>query len=295
MTSENYSLPTQPVRRVRRRRSGGCVTYIALIAVIFSLCGTIYVLFVPPQLNILVLGVDARPGEGYVTRTDSVMLIGVQPRRFHTTILSIPRDLFIDTPGYGLQRINTINVLGEMETEGRGPALLGEAITQSFGYTADLYVRLNFNAFVELIDAVGGVDINVERRIVDTLYPTADGGVETVTFEVGYQHMDGETALKYARTRHSDDDYYRAGRQQQVVDAVMGKLANPLVWIPAFSAITRNIDTNLNLFDYLSLAPAVIVGGRERFVIDRDYITPISGGAAPDYAKLLPMLQGKFD
>lgn len=297
----SYGMQRTPRTRSpkRGRFVGGCLGAVLLVimGVFVSVIGVllIYLIIPPAPLDILVLGVDARAGEGYATRTDSIMLIGLNPRGLQTSLLSIPRDLFIDTPGYGLQRINTINVLGEMEAEGRGPALLTDAIDFSFGVRPDRYVRLNFAAFVELIDAVGGVDIDVQRAIYDPQYPTPDGGVELVEFEVGWQHMNGETALKYARTRHSDDDYFRAGRQQQVIDAFLSKLINPLTWPTASAALTRNVDTNIGVFDMLLYAPVALLGRREQLVINRDYIRPIQGGAAPDYAKLEGWLEGRFE
>jgi LCP family protein required for cell wall assembly len=290
------SPPTRPrTHRVIRRNRAGCLSLLFAVLVACGMFSALYFVFVPVHIDILILGVDARPGEGYVTRTDSIMIAGVQPRAFRVNLLSIPRDLFVDTPGFGVQRVNTINVLGEMEYPGGGIDLLRGALAQSFGITPERYIRLNFEAFVSVVDAVGGVDIEVGRRIVDSNYPTGDGGVQTVVFEPGWQHMDGQTALVYARTRYSDDDYFRAGRQQQVIDAVMRKLVNPLVWIPAFIALESSTDSDLNILDYMLIAPAVLLGGRERLVVDRDYITPVSGGAAPDYLKLAPWLDGRFD
>ncbi len=299
MHSHNLPRSSRPRSTQRRRFVGGCLGAVLLVitGILVSVIGVllIYLILPPAPLNVLVLGMDARPGEGYATRTDSIMLIGLNPRGLQTSILSIPRDLFIETPGYGLQRINTINGLGEIEAEGRGPALLSDAIDFSFGVRPDRYIRLNFAAFVELIDAVGGVDIDVQRAIYDPQYPTPDGGVELVTFAVGWQHMDGATALKYARTRHSDDDYFRAGRQQQIVDAFLKKLINPLTWPTVSATLARNVDANIRVFDLLLYAPVALLGQREQLVIDRNYIRPVQGGAAPDYAKLESWMSGRFE
>ena len=159
-----------------------------------------------------------------MTRTDSIMLLNVSPGRASRAVH--PRDVFIDVPGYGAQRINTINVLGEQDAPGSGPELVKASLYQSFGVEVEHYVRLDFDAFIELVDAVGGITIDVPRGR-DHEYPTPDGGVEHIRFEAGRQHMTGEEALKYARTRHQDDDYRRAERQQQVVDAGDRKLADP--------------------------------------------------------------------
>jgi LCP family protein required for cell wall assembly len=262
------------------------------------LCLLVYVIFAPAHFDILVLGIDSRGAEGWVARADTVMLVGVQPKRLSVAALSIPRDLSVSVPNYGLQRINTVNTLGEMEQAGNGPLLLSAALEQSMGVRPEGYVRLDFDAFVALVDAVGGVTIDVERELVDYNYPTEDYGVITVRFEPGSQHMDGARALIYARTRYSDDDYRRVERQQQVVGAVLARLANPLTWPGALAAVGQHVDTNMNIFQWLMLSPPLLLGGpgAERFVIDRDYITATAEGVAiPNYDLIGPWLTMNFD
>lgn len=293
-----------PPRPLRQRR--GCSTGL-LLALFFALmlpvfaCGLMlvaYLVFPPPHLDVLVLGLDARQGEGALTRADSVMLVGVDPARLRVSVLSIPRDVFIEVPNYGLQRINTINMLGEQEAAGRGPTLLADAVEQSFGVRAERYVRLDFAGFVELVDAVGGIAVDVERTIIDDAYPTDDGGTTSIRFESGLQYLDGERALQYARTRHADDDYQRAERQQQVMSALVGRLANPLHWPAALDVLRRRVDSNLSLFDLLALSPPVLLsGGRfDQLVLNRDYLLGTAeGNAVPDYEKIKPWLEGRFE
>lgn len=276
-----------------------------LIALLLMLpvfaCGmllVLYLVFPPPQTDILVLGVDSREGEGWVSRADSIMLVGINPAVLRVSLLSIPRDLSLDVPNYGMQRINTVNMLGEMEQPSGGAALTAAAIEQNFGVSVERAVRLDFQGFVALIDALGGVTVDVERVIVDDTFPTADNGTMSVRFEAGVQHMDGERALIYARTRYADDDYQRAARQQQVVSALMGRLANPLRWPAALGVLNRTLETDLTLWDIARLAPPVLLsGGRvERFVIDRAAITATAEGVAiPNYAIIAPWLEGRFE
>lgn len=264
------------------------------------ICGltlVFYLIFPPPQLNVLILGVDGRGTEGFLSRTDSIMVMGVKPSQVRVSLLSIPRDLFIDAPGFGSQRVNTITLLGEQQQSGTGPALLSQSISNTFGIPINRYIRLDFQGFVDLINAVGGITVDVERVIVDDLYPTEDGGVISIRFDSGVQEMDGERALIYARTRHADDDYQRAARQQQVVSALLAKLANPVRWLVALRVLGNNIDTNLNLIDLIALAPPVILnrGRFEQLVINRDYIigSP-EGHALPNVGSITPWLTERF-
>ncbi len=294
---------TQPHRP---RRRNGCFT--KLFFVIFGmvmtpifLCGlslVAYLLFPPPQADILVMGLDSRAGQGMVSRSDSIMLIGIDSALLRVSVLSIPRDLHLDVPNYGMQPLNTVNMLGEMEQPGSGPALLSASIAQNFGVQPERYIRLDFAGFVELVDAVGGVMIYVDRTIVDNAYPTDDGSVISVRFESGLQYMDGERALIYARTRHADDDYRRAERQQQVLSALAGRLANPAHWPRVWGVLVQRLDTNLTLWDMVVLTPPVLLnaGRFEQLVINRDYIIGTAEGyAVPDYARIAPWLQERFD
>ncbi len=308
MTRPPYPLvPTyrRPLRSARlRRRRGlclvGCLLPLLMLCCSLSAC-ILPLLITPGPVDIVIMGVDARPGEGYLTRADSIMLLNVTPWRLRVSLLSIPRDVFIQVPGYGEQRINTINTLGEQESPGSGPALLKASLQQSFGVGVERYVRLDFEAFVAVIDAVGGVDIDVPKLIVDYEYPTADGGVMTVRFEPGRQHMDGERALQYARTRHQDDDYQRAARQQQVLDALLRKLSDPryiYTWPRVLYAIQAHTDTNLNLWDMWRLGPALLLGwhNREQRVLQReDLIGMAAGYWVPDYERLRPWIEAHFD
>lgn len=297
----------QPVQMYGRQqarhwsRTQGCLV-ILFVATLMLLCSctgvlALYIAFPPSATDILIMGLDSRGNEGNVTRTDSIVLIGVNPGKLNVSLLSIPRDVFINVPGYGQQRINTINVLAEIEQAGTGPALLASSIEDSFGIAVDNYVRLDFRAFVDLVDAVGGIQVDVPHTLVDNAFPTADYGTISVRFEPGIQQMDGETALIYARTRHQDDDYRRAERQQQVITALSRKLANPFNWIPAWVAIQSNMETDLSILDMVLLTPPMLfsAGDLNQLVVNRDYILPGNGYVVPDYNALQPYIEENFD
>ena len=302
--------PAPLPRPQRSRLRRGCLWMVvggllALVLPVFLL-GTgllLYLIFPPAPQNILILGVDARTGEGFVTRTDSIMVLGVQPAGLDVSLLSIPRDLYVDTPGDGMQRINAVNVLGEMDTPGQGGVLVQQTIAANFGIETAHYVRINFEAFTDLIDALGGIEIDVPSLLIDYEYPTADGGTTTIRFEQGTQHMTGEQALAYARTRHADDDYRRADRQQQVLIATADAMLNPANWgrLPAAgAAFWGAVDTDMNVLDMAIIAPSVLLdaaaGAVDRMVITREWIVRSPEGyAVPDYAALDSWLRAHFD
>lgn len=258
-----------PHRRKKRRRMPRLlrvVLQLALAGVLFAIALTvviaaIYVIAPPPRTNVLVLGVDARPGDSMATRTDTIILLTVNPDEPYMGMLSIPRDLYVDIPGYAANRINAAHVLGELEGEGLGPAKAIETVEANFGVPVDRYLRLNFEGFVAIVDAAGGVTVDVEKSFVDTAYPTPDYGIMTVEFEAGKQHMDGERALQYARSRHASTDYDRSARQQQVIAGLVKRLVNPLNWwrLPGvFFAYSQHVETDLTVVDAVALTPAVL-------------------------------------
>lgn len=290
--------PDAPLQRSRR---SGCVWgliigVLALLLPVFlaGLFLVVYLMFPPAPMNVLLLGMDARTGEGFLTRTDSVMVMGVRPAGLDIGLLSIPRDLYVETPGYGLQRVNTVNVLGEQDAPGSGGQLALTAVADSFSIPLDHYMRINFDGFIGTIDALGGIDVEVPALLIDYLYPTEDGGTTTLRFEAGWQQMDGWHALAYARTRHADDDYRRAERQQQVLMGIAKAILKPQNWlrIPmATDAFFRTVDTDMTVLDVVTLAPPLVfdgaTGSLQRLVIDRDLIQRSPEGyAIPDYAAL---------
>lgn len=265
-----------------------------------SLAGLGYVAFPPAPRTILILGLDARDGNSALSNTDSVLLVRIDPRAERMTLLSIPRDIFVEVPGYGERRLNTVHLLGEQDQPGRGPELVRKSLEHSFAIRIDHYIRVDFNAFVALIDAVGGVDIHVAEPIVDTAYPTADGGTMTIRFESGRQHMDGQTALQFARTRHQDDDFRRASRQQQLVEALMHRLrstSNIPRWPAAWRIMTSEADTDLKVWEIAALGPAVVRSWakREQRVLDPEMLIEVRAGYwVPDYAQITPWLREHF-
>ncbi len=179
-----------------------------------------------PAINVLLLGTDARPEEGDIANTDTMILLTFDPHNQTAGMLSLPRDLWIPLPGYGYDtKINTAYAVGESDNyPGGGPQLAKDTVSSFIGQPIQYYARVNFRGFVELIDLIGGVDVIVANPIYDDQYPTDDYQTMLFQLDAGTQHLDGETALMYVRTRNVDDDYSRAGRQQQVIRAVVDKV-----------------------------------------------------------------------
>lgn len=241
------------------------------------------------RVNLLLLGVDERPQENGMARTDTMMLLTLDPTTLQAGVLSIPRDLWVPIPGYNQGRINTAHRLGELYNyPGGGPALARETVELNLGVPIQYYARLNFQGFVDLVDLVGGIDIYVPEAINDPLYPDHNYGYDPLYIEAGQHHFDGAMALKYARTRHDSNDFQRADRQQQVLLAILERVTS-LNMLPQlaprlgelYDIMGESINTNLTLDEVLALAGLAIKVDRSQIrfaVIDEtcteDYITP---------------------
>lgn len=156
-------------------------------------------------VNILLIGQDARAGETRA-RSDSIILVTFNKTTKHITMTSFLRDLYVQIPGYQDNRINAAYAFGGME-------LLDATLKQNFGVDVDANVAVNFEGFSSIVDILGGVDI-------DLTAPEA----EVLGLSSGLQHLDGDTALSYARIRHIDSDFSRTGRQRNVLNALFNSL-----------------------------------------------------------------------
>lgn len=212
------------------------------------------------QINFLVMGLDRRPSEGDApTRTDTMFIVTVDSETKTAGILGIPRDSWVDIPlrdsdGFYQSRVNTVYATGERQGyAGGGPALVKEVVELATGIPIDYYVVIDFEGFVDIIDELGGVDVFVEREVNDPFYSRTElpGDYTPLHFEVGTQHMDGETALDYSRTRYGSSDLDRIQRQQQVIFAAIDKaLERRIVSVDSLTGLwgryKNTIDTDIN-------------------------------------------------
>lgn len=217
------------------------------------------------RCNFLILGLDRRPREGKApTRSDTIIILSIDAKRKDARMLGIPRDLWVEIPtrdgGYYNDRINTAYVTGELTGyPGGGIGLAKATIERNFGITIDHYVIIDFEGFQELIDAIGGIDVNVPEAVYDPYYSWTElpGDYDPQYFEPGLQHMDGRTALAYARLRYNKDDLDRIHRQQLVIIAALEKawgldiLKNPLEYWERYK---DTIDTDVSDFQVLAFA-----------------------------------------
>jgi polyisoprenyl-teichoic acid--peptidoglycan teichoic acid transferase len=216
------------------------------------------------RVNILVLGLDYgewdNPDRAGPSRTDTLLVLTIDPLTLEAGMLSIPRDLTVDMPGIiRPNKINTAHRFGEFyNLPGGGPGLAMRTVEDLLGVPIDYYVRIDFYAFERIIDEIGGVELDIPKEIkVDPLGPE-----NTITLEAGLQHLDGPVALAYARARNTPGgDFDRAGRQQQVILAVRERVMKlqtlPLLVFKAprlYRELNAGIQTNLPLEKAIRLA-----------------------------------------
>ncbi len=213
------------------------------------------------RITVLILGTDQRFDDPIASRTDTIIVVTADPATGKVGMLSLPRDMWVTIPGYGEAKINTAYQIGERSYKGGGPALAKATVEELIGYPIHYYVRLNFEGFRQLIDAIGGIYIDVPKEINDPKFPDNNYGYDPLYIPAGRIQMNGELALKYARVRHVDDDYGRARRQQQVLLAIKDQLFSRemigtlLPKIPSLAATLANsVSTDIPL----DQAPALV-------------------------------------
>jgi len=210
-------------------------------------------------INIMVLGVDKRP-DGGDQNADVIIIAHVDLIKQKVAAISIPRDLLVEIPGVGPDKINSAynyGVQSDPDSKVAGVVLVRDTVESVLGVYIDGYIMVDFNGFTDVIDAMGGVTVDVPELIVDTEYPTEDYGTEVVRFMPGRQLMNGDRALKYVRTRHQDSDDGRRERQLQVLRALfdqaksIGSITNGFEII---TALGDSVQTGFYLDQQLTLA-----------------------------------------
>ncbi len=211
------------------------------------------------RINILLLG-KAVPGYPGSDLTDTIILASINPTTYQSSLISIPRDLYVAVPNTKLfTKINALYVYGlKMGGHQKGIEILEQAVSEITGQKIDYYVMVNFSAFEEAVNTLGGVDVQVENDIYDNRYPGPNFSYQTFAIEKGPHHLDGATALKYVRVRHiAGGDFGRARRQQQVIESLKNKffekrgLKESLDFFNQILKIIQdNVKTDIGFSDY---------------------------------------------
>ena len=246
------------------------------------------------RVTILLMGLDYRDWQAGIgaPRSDSMMLISVDPITLQVGMLSIPRDLWVEIPGFAHNRINTAYSSGEgNRLPGGGPGLAMRAVESVIGVPIQYYVVLDFATFERMIDEIGGVDVLVTERI--KISPI---GRDSLWLDAKPYHLDGAEALAYARTRKGGGgDFSRAERQQQVAMAILDRVTGfnmiPTLVVKApvlYQQLSSGVRTNLSLEEMIGLAWLAARIPRENFL--SEVISPpnmVGFYTRPDGAQVL--------
>lgn len=240
-------------------------------------------------VNILLMGGDDQITNDGTVRTDTMIIVSVNRTTNTVAMLSLPRDLFVYIPGWTMQRLNLAYEHGELigwQPDG-GWGLMRQTIFYNLGINVHYYALINLGGFKEIIDTMGGIDVAVDCAIQDLplveappppeAYKIEDDG--TYVLPVGYYHMDGGSALWYARSRSSSSDFDRGRRQMQILRAIWraGRSGGQITQLPElWSQFTQVVKTNLSFEDMLGLLPLALnldPGRIDHFYMQKPYHT----------------------
>ena len=255
------------------------------------LIGLIVYFLAPIRTNVLLLGTDDSPERGAVGRTDTIILTTVVPTMPYLGMLSIPRDLWVNVPGVGEQRINTAYFFAEANQPGAGPEAAMQTVRQNFGMHVHYYAVIHMLGLVNAVNTVGGIDVELSSPMAD--------------YATGSYHLDGEEALAFIRERSSSDDFNRMRRTQLLLVALGTKVLQPANWpsLPNFIlAGIQTVDTNIPLWQVPRLLFALLripFFGVDARTITSDMVYPFvtAGGAqvlAPNWELINPLLMTMF-
>lgn len=284
-----------PVVARRRRRGPGCFQTGCLgllLAVLAALLLVLAYFLAPLRTNLLVLGIDRVPDGSAVGRSDTMILISIVPLKPTVSMLSIPRDLWVTVPGIGENRINTAHFFAEASLAGSGPAAALETVEQNFGVRVPYYVRFQFEDFMRVVDALGGVTVNMPEPMAG--YPA------------GAHHLNSEQALAFVRDRAGTDDFFRMEHGQILIRSVIRQVISPGSWgrFPAVAEVARqSLDTNLPVWHWPRLGLAVLragSGGIDSRTIGRNMVTPFTTNAGanvllPNWEQINPVIREMFN
>lgn len=237
------------------------------------------------------IGIDYAEAGSFTGRSDTIILMTVEPFRPYIGMLSVPRDLWVAIPGIGENRINTAHFFAEANQVGSGPQAVRDTLKENFGVDMNYFLRVRFDDFRKIVDAMGGLDIFLDK-------PTAG-------YSAGSHHLTGNKALAFARNRIGSDDFFRMERGQVLIKAAIKQMTLPTNWdrIPAVvQAISQSIDSNIPFWMWPRIAFAFLRTGVDNIdnqTITREMVTPFttSEGAnvlLPQWDLIKPLVNQMF-
>lgn len=220
------------------------------------------------RFTVLVMGMDRRPDEGdtLAVRTDAILLVSIDPATESVGVLHIPRDVHFPLADSGdFVRVNSLLQTGERIQEGYGPYFTLGTLQYNLGMYIDRYLLFDFEAFMTLVDTLGGVEVTTNYTINDSYYPNMNYGYDPFVLPAGTHTLDGYDALRFARTRHGDNDFLRGVRQMQVATAVIDRLREPGTMLQLITnapdllnSLRNNIFTDMTLDEMIELAQVAV-------------------------------------
>jgi LCP family protein required for cell wall assembly len=286
--------PAENPRLVEHRSSSKYISCMLVLLILVSailFCPIIGFVIMPMRINVLFLGIDFAPNKSFSGRSDTIMLSTFLPLEPYVGIVSIPRDLWIEIPGIGTNRINTAHYFAEISEPGSGPQATINTIENNFDVNVQYYLRVRFDGVKEIVDALGGVNIYLPEPMAG--YPA------------GFHHLSGNKALAFARNRSSSDDFGRMAQGQLLIKSIVKQILLPkhLPQLPGVVlSISRSIETNVPLWQFHRMILTILRVGIDNIdsrVINREMITPYTTqeGAMvllPNWDLINPIIQEMF-
>ncbi len=258
------------------------------------------------RVNILLLGIGGAGHDGpYLSDTN--IILSIKPSTKEVAMISIPRDLGVDIPGQGIRKINAADAFGEADQQGNGGEYARQIFSKTFGLDIPYYARVDFQAFQEIVDEVGGVTVNSPRTFTDYEFPGPNFSYRTVSFNAGEQTLDGQNALDFARSRHGNNgegsDFARSHRQQLIMTALkekmlsIGTYTNPIKIQNILNSLSTHITTNLNFGQmmYLANLGKNAEKNMKTLVLDNGVNGYLKSYIADSGAYMLAPVSGNFD
>lgn len=258
------------------------------------------------RINFLLLGMGG-PGHNGPLLTDTMVVASFEPSGKKAALFSIPRDMIVPFQENDYRKANAIYSIGEQEREGSGGVLAKEVMGRTLGIPIHYYAALDFKGFMEVIDAMDGIKIEVEKAFIDNQFPTEDYQYQEVSFRAGVQIMDGLTALRFARSRHGSNgegsDFARIKRQQKIILATKDKLTsfntliNPQKITSLYKLFSKYTQTDLESWEAVKLVHLAKSLNTQKITAQSIDDRPggyLQAGIALDGAFILQPLSGNF-